>query len=154
LKQNTYALTSRLSAETAIARIGELLAKEGVKYRIEGLSLFSISTPIALFSFQRILYTKKNWVGVNPFTYISGVNVRCHPDESGVTQIIIEVNKFRTFAYVAIWVCSSGMASAGMPTLTDAILFIVMSSVAAWFVLVAFLGGYLVKKEIANCLNA
>jgi hypothetical protein len=75
MKHKTYMLSSRLPAETTIARIGELLAKEGVQYRTEGLSIFSIGTPIALLSLQRTLYSDRNWVGLNPFTFISGV--RC-----------------------------------------------------------------------------
>jgi hypothetical protein len=154
MKHKTYILSSRLSAETTITRIGELLAKEGVQYRAEGLSIFSISTPIALLSLQRTLYSDRNWVGLNPFTFISGVDVRCQLDESGLTEIIVQVNKARTFLWVAFWVSISGLAASGFPTLEGAILFIGAVSLAAWFVLVSFLGGYLIKKEITDCLNA
>ena len=153
MKHKTYILSSRLSAETTIARVGDLLAKEGVKYRTEGLSIFSISTPIALLSSQRTLYSDRNWVGLNPFSFISGVDVRCQLDKSGLTEIIVHVNKVRTFLWVAFWVSSSALAASRLPKPEGAVLFIAVS-LAAWFGLVSFLGGYLIRKEITDCLNA
>ena len=154
MKHKTDMLSSRLSAEAAIARIGKLLAKEGVQYRTEGLSISSVSTPIALLSFDRTLYSDRNWVGLNPFTFISGVNVRCQPAESGLTDVVVQVNRDRTFLYLAACVCISGLASVGMATLAEAIVFIAVSFAAAWFGLVSFLGRHLIKKEIGSCLKA
>jgi hypothetical protein len=128
------------------------LAKERVEYRIEGLSILSIRMPIALFSLQRSLYSDRNWVGLNPFTFVSGVSVRCQLDKNGLTQIIVQVNKVRTFAWVAFWVLSSALAASRMPKPDGIILFFAIS-IAAWFGLVSFLGGYLIKKEITDCLN-
>lgn len=153
MRHKTYILSSRLSAEAAIARIGKLLAKEGVRYRTEGLTICSISTPIALLSFQRILYSDRNWVGLNPFTFISRVDVLCRLDKSGLTEIVVQVNKFRTFLWVSFWVWASALAALAMPKSEGALLFIAVSS-AAWFGFVSFLGGYLIKKEITDCLNA
>jgi hypothetical protein len=153
MKHKTYILNSRLPAEKAIARVGDLLTKEGVQYRTEGLSIFSISMPIALLSLQRTLYSDRNWVGVNPFTFISGIDARCQLDTSGLTKIIVQVNKFRTFLWVAFWVCNSALAASAMPKPDGALLFIAVS-LAAWFGFVSFLGGYLIKKEITDCLNA
>ena len=154
MKHRTYILSSRLPAEIAIARIGRLLAREGVHYKTEGLCICSLKTPIVLFSFQRIAYSHGNWVGLNPFPYISGVNVRCKPAESGLTDIVVQVNRDRTFLYVASCVCTSGFASVGMATLGNAIVFIAISFAAAWFGFVSFLGGHLIKKEIGDCLKA
>jgi hypothetical protein len=154
MKRKTYIISSRLSAETTIARVGDLFRKAGVQYRTEGLSIVSISTPIVLLSFQRILYSNRNWVGLNPFTYISGVDVRCRLETSGLTEVVVQINRFRTFLYMASWFCAIGLTSIGMPPLEDAILFIIAVSLAGWFGLVSFLGGYLIKKEITDCLKA
>jgi len=153
MKPKTYILSTRLSAETAIARVGDLLTKAGVRYRTEGLSVVSTSTPIVLLSFQRTLYSNRNWFGLNPFTYISGVDIRCQSDKSGLTGVIVQVNRIRAFLWVALSFCSCGFAAAAMPEPGGAIVFVV-GSLAAWFGFVSFLGGYLIKKEIADCLNA
>jgi hypothetical protein len=54
--------------------------------------------------------------------------------------------------WVAFWVLSSALAALRMPKPGGTILFIVVT-VAAWFGLMSFLGGYLIKKEIRDCLN-
>jgi hypothetical protein len=153
MKYKTYTLSSRLSPEEAIARVGKLLAAERVKYRIEGLSVFTTRTPIALLSFQRVLYSKRNWVGLNPFVFVTSVSIECQPGSSGRTRILVRIDRFRTFMYLAVWVCSCGEASVGMPTLAYAILFIAVGFAAAWFGFVSFLGGYLIKKEITSYVN-
>jgi hypothetical protein len=152
MKHKTYTLSSQLSPEDAIARVGELLAAERVRYRIEGLSIFSTSTPIALLSFQRVLYSKRNWVGVNPFAYISAVNVECWSGDGGLTEVLVRIDRFRTYVYLAFSVCSFG-GSVGMPTLAYAVVFVAAGFAAAWFYLVSFLGGYLLKKEIRDCVK-
>jgi hypothetical protein len=153
MKYGTYILSSRLSAQETIARVGRLLAKGGVQYKTEGLSICSLRTPVVLLSFQRIAYSNRNWVGLNPFPFVSGVNVRCQPDTSDLIRVTVQVNRSRTLLYAASSVCCSGLASVGMPTLGDALLFVAVTFAATWLVLVPFLGGYLIKKEIVDCLN-
>jgi len=147
----TYELSCRLSIETAIERIEDLLAKEGVQYRTADLSIASIGTPIALFSFQRILYSSRNWVGLNPFTFVSSVIVRCESSSGGLTRIIIQVNQARTFLWSAFWAWCGALSALGMPEPAGAILFMAVT-LAAWFGLVSFLGGALIKKEIGGWL--
>jgi len=158
MKHKTYILRSGLSAEAVIARVGKLLAKEGVQFRAEGFSIYSISTPIVILSLQRILYSDRNWVGLNPFTFISGIDVLCRLDKTGLTEIVIHVNKFRTFLWVAFSVWVSALTVLGISKPNGAILFIAVGLAAwfavVWFGFVSFIGGYLIKKEITDCLSA
>jgi len=153
MRYKTYILSSRLSAETAIERLGDLLSKAEVQYKINGLSISSTRTPIVVFNLQRAMYSKRNWVGLSPFPYISGVDLRCQPGKGASTEVIVQVNRGRTFVYLAFSICACGIASTGMPTLADAVLFIAVSSAVAWLSCVS-LSGYLLKKEITNCLKA
>jgi hypothetical protein len=150
----TYQISSQFSAEIAFARVQQLLASEGVQCTSEGLSLSSTSTPVALLSFQRISYTHKNWVGLNPFTFVSGIRVRCQPGRDGRTEAVVEVNRSRTFLYVALWGVSTGGAALAAPTFGEFALLFGLLFLAGWFGYVSFLAGYLVKKEIADCLHA
>ena len=156
MKHKTYILSSRLSAETAIARVGDLLTKAGVRYRTEGLSIVSTSTPIALLSFQRMHYSNRNWAGLNPFTYISGVDVRCQSDKSGLTEIVVQVNRLRTLLFVVFYVILSaiGVVALLAESEPEGAFFFFAFGLAAWFGFVSFLGGYLIKKEITDCLKA
>ena len=113
----------------------------------------SVRTPIYSRMDPR-LYSKRNWVGLNPFTFVSGVKVRCESGRRNVVKINIQVEQFRTFMWVAFWFTCSGLAAIGMPKPEDVILFIAVTTVVAWFGLVWFLGGFLIQKEIRNCLDA
>src|SRR5512146_1752652 len=98
----TYELVCRLQAQEASERIQGLLSKEGVKYRSADLSIASTRTPIVVLSLQPKLYTHSNWVGVNPFVYISGVDVRFQPGDGGGTKVTLRVNRLRAFLLAAL----------------------------------------------------
>ncbi len=133
-------------------RIGALFAQERVEYRSAGLSIFSTRTPIALLSFDPKLYSRANWVGLNPFTFVSGIDVRCESGTNGVTKISVHIHQFRTVVWVLFWASCSGLAASAMPLPGGVILFVGVT-LAAWFGL-RFLGGSLIRNEIRDCLKA
>jgi hypothetical protein len=75
--QKTYELVCQLPAQTASERIEALLSKEGVTYTAANLFVTSTSTPIVLLGIQSKLYSRSNWVGLNPFAFVTSVDVRC-----------------------------------------------------------------------------
>jgi hypothetical protein len=115
MMHKTYKLACQLPAEAASERIKSLLSKEGVEYRAADLSITSVRTPIAVFGFQAKLYSHSNWVGVNPFTFVSGVDVRCERGAGGLTTVTVRVNRFRALVWAAFWVMSSLLAAVAMP---------------------------------------
>jgi hypothetical protein len=147
----TYELVCPLPAHAALERIEALLSKECVKYRAADLSVISTQTPMVLFNFDPRGYSRSNWVGVNPFKYVSGVNVRCESGENGLTKVIVRVNRLRAFILLAFWVACGSLAASAMPKPGGAILVIGIAC-AAWFGIVS-LGGYLIKKEIGDHLR-
>ncbi|MGH9638459.1 MAG: hypothetical protein ACRD3Y_00235 [Bryobacteraceae bacterium] len=149
----TYELTCRLPAQVASERIETLLSKEGVKYKAVGLSVASTRTPIAVVGIEPKLYSRSNWVGVNPFTFVSGVEVQCEQCDNDLTKVTVRVNRLRSFLWVAFWIACSILAARAMPEPGGAVLVVVVAC-AAWFGIVSFLGGYLVKKEISDRLKA
>lgn len=151
--QKTYQLTSRLPAAVVMQGLEGLFTQEGVQYRKSDLSITSVKTPVAILSFSQVLYSKRNWVGVNPFTFVSGVDVHCEPGAGDIVRINIRVDQFRTLIYFGLWVTSSGLAASAMPELWSAILLIAVALTIGWFVTVQFLGGFLIKQEIRDCLN-
>ncbi|MGA7078683.1 MAG: hypothetical protein WBQ43_22460 [Terriglobales bacterium] len=116
------------------------------------LAITSIKTPIVVLGIQPKLYSHSNWVGLNPFAFVSGVDLRFKEDENGVTRVTVRVNRLRGFLWVGFWAACSSLAALAMPEPGGAILFIGIAC-AAWLGIVSFLGGYLIKKEIAGCLG-
>ena len=148
----TYEIVCPLSAQAVLERIAALFSDEGVSYEMDSSGVSSTHTPIALPGIQRVMYTHNNWVGINPFAFVSGVDVRCEHAEGGLTKVIVRINRARALLFAAIGICVSGLAASAMPEPIDAIIFIGFSC-AVWFMHVRFLGGYLIKKEIAEHLK-
>jgi hypothetical protein len=148
----TYELVCQLPAQAASERIQGLLSKEGVEYRAANLSIVSTRTPIVVFSIQPKLYSHSNWVGVNPFVYVSGVNVRFEPADGGNTKVTVCVHRRRAFLFAALGIASGLLAARAMPEPAGALFFIGFTC-AVWFGIVSFLGGYLIKKEIGDYLK-
>jgi hypothetical protein len=148
----TYELICQLPAHAASERIERLLSKEGVKYTATDLRITSVRTPMVLLGIQRELYSHSNWVGLNPFVFVSGVAVRFKEEENGRTTVTVRVNQRRGLLWVAFWITCGGLAMLAMPEPGGAILFIGIAC-AAWFGIVSFLGGHLIKKEVSDRLN-
>jgi|GEM_PF-2281962 len=150
--RKTYKLVCRLPAQAALERIETLLSKEGVEYRAANLAVTSIRTPIAVLGIQPKLYSRSNWVGINPFTFVSGVDVRCEQADGGLTKVTVRVDRLRAFLWAAFSVACSFLAAVAMPE-PAGVLFFVGFACATWFGIVSFLGGYLIKKEISERLK-
>lgn len=140
----TYELESMLSAQAAAERIEGLLSKEGVRYKVGNLSLASTRTPIALLPIQPKLYSRSNWVGVNPFTFVSGVDVCFEPHRDGGTRVTILVNRLRAFLYASLGIAVGLMVAVALPE-PAGVLFFLGFACATWFSIVPFLAGYLIR---------
>lgn len=148
----TYELICQLPAQTALERIEHLLSKEGVKYTSSNLAITSVRTPIVVLGIQPELYSRSNWVGLNPFAFVSGIDLRFKDDGNGLTRVTVRVNRLRGLLWVAFWITCGGLATLAMPEPGGLTLFIGIAC-AAWFGIVSFLGGSLIEKEIADRLS-
>lgn len=148
----TYELICQLPVHTASGRIEGMLSKEGVKYTTTNLAITSVRTPTAVFGIQPKLYSHSNWVGLNPFAFVSGVDLRFKQDGNGHTRVTVCVNRLRGLLWVAFWITCGSLAARAMPEPGGAI-FLIGIACAAWLSIVYLLGGYLIKKEIADCLS-
>lgn len=147
----TYEFVCQLSVPDASERIGTLLSKEGVEYKMSGFSITSTKIPIAVLGIQPKLYSHSNWVGVNPFVFISGIHARFSSADT-ITMVTVRVNRLRAFCWVAFWVACSVLSAFAMREPAGAIL-VVIVTVAAWLGIVSFIGSYLIEKEIGDYLN-
>jgi hypothetical protein len=147
-----YELACALPAQEASERIEGLLSKEGVIYRAADLSIASTRTPMVVLSLQPKLYTHSNWVGINPFAYISGVDVQFQPGDGAGTRVTVRVNRLRAFIFAALGIIVGFLVARAMPE-PAGVLFFVVFAAATWFGVVSFVGGYLVKKEISDRLK-
>lgn len=149
----TYGVFCSLTPQAASDRLAELLTNEGVNYKRCDLSIASTSTPIAVLGIEPRLYTRRNWVGINPFAYVSGVIVSCEPAGRSETKVTVQVNRRRAILWFVFWLASASLAGRAMPEPGGALL-IGAVAIAVWFGVVSFLGGSLVKTEVSKALGS
>ncbi|HEY1802513.1 MAG TPA: hypothetical protein VGG46_16420 [Terriglobales bacterium] len=152
LAANAPVILAPTLSQSARKGWGTLEWNERAGHPPANLSVASVRTPIVLVGIQPKLYSHSNWVGLNPFTFVSGVEVQCEEVDGGFTKVTVRVNRLRAVLWVAFWIACSLLAARAMPEPGGAILVIGVAC-AAWFGLVCFLGGYLIKKEISDRLK-
>lgn len=146
-----YTLPSRLSVDEALERLASLFTREHVAFRREGHSITSTKIPIPVLSVDRRFYTRNNWVGVNPFLLVSGVEASCRVSSEGTTVVDIVVNRKRTAIICGLAILLVLMVSSALP---DRVATVFLVSFALALVLASqFLAGPLMRREIQHELN-
>lgn len=107
----TYELICQLPAHTASERIESMLSREDVRYTATNLAITSVRTPIVVLGIQPNLYSHGNWVGLNPFAFVSDVDLRFREDENGLTRVTVRVNRLRGLLWVAFWFTCGALAA-------------------------------------------
>lgn len=69
LKRKTFTLISDLSVNEAQQQMTKLFDSESVEYQVESNKIRSLKMPVILLSIDSRMYTKRNWVGINPFIH-------------------------------------------------------------------------------------
>jgi hypothetical protein len=90
---------------------------------------------------------------VNPFVCVTGVDIACESIDGARTSVTIQINRRRAILAVAFWATCGALMAQASPQPAGIIVLGVMV-VVAWFGIVEFLGGRLLKREIMNELGA
>ena len=145
IAHRTYVLTSGLEPSEVLRRAGALLSSDGVNYTSGQLSIASTNTPLAILGTDRRLYTRRNWLGINPFTHVSALSLTC--ERAGdKTKVIVRVDRTRAFLFAIFWVAFGGLSALYLPAV--AVLFLGLAvACIAWFQ-IAIVGGRLVATEL------
>jgi len=100
MRTRAFRLKTGLAAGEALARVARLLEAEAVQARREGETIWSVRTPDPLATWDRRGYSRRNWVGINPFSLITGIKVSCAKDLEGNTVLDVVVDTLRTVLWL------------------------------------------------------
>lgn len=143
-----YSFDTEHSIETSKMVVGSHLTKRGVKYRENVNELESESTPLPIFSFDSRLYSRDNWIGINPFQFISWVNIHFRQDEGNKTKISIEFSMMRVLYFMIFFsICALSMLSASFTAGIVGFCFAGFIGIVCYFMATKF-----VLEEIMNAL--
>lgn len=148
----SYSLRCSLDPQVALTRIEALLVHECVTFKTDNLRIVSTRTPFAVLGVQPELYTRKNWIGLNPFAFVSAVDISFKSIAGDATKVCIRVNRSRSIGFVAFWSLCAVLMSLRMPQ-PAGLFFVFGVAAVSWLVCVSVLGGYLVKAEIRRELR-
>jgi len=145
-------LVSDLSQAEISRRIASLLSAEGVDFTATDSGISSTSTPLALLGFQREMYSRSNWLGLNPFAHVTAINVSWRTVDAKRVAVCVRINRTRAVAFAGIaMVLGLVMVAPMLPTL-GAVLLAIAVGLFAWGE-IDILGKRLIISEIGRALS-
>ena len=94
-----FYLVADAEPQTVIELVSSLLSKRSVKHSINNNQIVSTNIPIWFFMlrYSRRLYSRDNFVGVNPFIYIDNIKINVETELEKKTKLDITVTQIRSY---------------------------------------------------------
>jgi hypothetical protein len=135
MRRKTFTVATALTPDDALGRLVQLLETEGVKVSREGNGVRSLRTPIPLLNVDARLYSRRNWVGINPFALLTAVELTTAASNGG-TVVNVSIDRRRIMLLLvleAVVVLSIALKAPLLPTLAIAgILLGVCAALLSW----------------------
>jgi hypothetical protein len=148
MKKIFFTLYSKLSMSDTIKRIADLLVHEHVNFYTNPNSLRSTHVPFPIVSIDKRMFTRKNWVGLNPFIYISSIEIFFRELNIKETQIDVRIDQCRA---IVMYLSSLGLmllVALAIPVLWVGIAFFVSIAILTHLFIFSFCIKRLIKSEI------
>lgn len=100
MRRKTFTVRTALPPKEALSRLVKLLETEGVKIEREEAGVRSLRTPIPLINVDPRLYSRRNWVGINPFALLTGFRMTMAASEGG-SSIDVSIDRRRVVLLLA-----------------------------------------------------
>src|SRR6266481_3671116 len=92
--RKTFTVATALPPNDALGRLVQLLETEGVKVAREENRVRSLRTPLPLLNVDPRLYSRRNWVGINPFALLTAIEAKANAS-SGGTIVDVSIDRRR-----------------------------------------------------------
>jgi hypothetical protein len=143
---------SPLAQAECMAKVCALLTAEGVTFVVNKTSITSTHTPFAFLGVNRRLYSRLNWVGLNPFVYASSLAITMRASAaSGGTDLEIAIDRTRMFALYGV--ASSVVLMVGTALPAHGLLFATTVG-GLVLLLLRYLSGSLIRDEVEKAIAA
>jgi len=152
MKKISFRLYSKLSVVDTIKKIAGLLACEHVSFNTDQNFIKSTHIPFPIVNVDQRMYTRKNWVGINPFIFITGVEIFLTELDTKETQIDIGVDQNRAILIYLCFLCLVLLVALAIPILWVGIsFFFLIAIVTGFFIFNVCIKG-LIKSEIVKAI--
>jgi hypothetical protein len=150
MKRIHFRLYSKLSVSDAMKRIGDLFVSEHVGFYANPDSIKSTHVPFPIVSIDRRMFSRRNWVGINPFIYISSIEVFFTELNTKETQIDVSINQRRAIVLYLGFLCLTLFVALAIPVLWVRISFFFSMSVFTRLFVFDLCIKRLIRSELAN----
>lgn len=114
MRRKVFRVATALPAGEALDRLAQLLHNWGVKVSRESGVVRSINTPIPLGNLDPRVYRNRYWIGVNPFSLITAIDMTVTVS-GALTEISVSIDRLR-----AILVATAVMLMGSVIDINDA----------------------------------
>ena len=150
MKKITLRLCSKLSIGDTIRRIADLLAHEHVNFNTSPNSIRSTHVPFPIVNFDKRMYTRKNWVGLNPFIFISTIEIFFKELNTKETGVDICIDQQRAIIIYLCLLCLILLVALAIPILWGGISFFFFIAIVTRLFIFNLCIRKLIKSEIVN----
>src|SRR5438874_724151 len=101
MRRKSFTVTTTLPPDDALRRLVHLLEAAGVRVNREEGGVRSLRTPTPLISLDPRLYSRRNWVGINPFALLTAIEMRTTVSSSG-TVVDVSIDRRRIMVLLVL----------------------------------------------------
>jgi hypothetical protein len=130
--------------------MGDLLAYEHVSFHADPDSIKSTHVPFPIVSLDKRMFSRKNWVGINPFIYISSIEMFFAELNTKETQIHVNVGQQRAIALYLCCLCLILFVALAIPILWVGIAFFFSIAILTRLFIFNLCIKKLIKSEVLN----
>lgn len=153
MKKINFRLYSKLCMNDTIKRIAGLLSYEHVSFDAGPNSIKSTHVPFPIVSLDKRMFSRKNWVGINPFIYISSIEMFFTESTTKETQIDISVDQYRTIVLYSFSLITMLYVAIALPNLWLGISFFFSMAFLTRLFIFNLCVKKLIRGEILNAIR-
>lgn len=146
-----FSIETKLESSIVITALQDRLTKRYVRIKTDNNSITSTYTPFPLLSFDRKMYSKDNWIGINPFQFISNIKIVCSKEENDNTIVNINVSTAsRAWFWILFWFSLATLIISA--NLIAGLIAMAIATIINLIILCCF-ANYLLKIEINDAIK-
>ena len=154
MKKVRIRIVSKLNVQDTLKQIKKLFKEESIQFNIDKYTIKSSKIPLPLLSFDYRQYSRKNWIGVNPFIFISSILIKIEELDNNkiIANVIIDPTRaILAYIFILLLVC---IVSMSLPLSWIGIIFFLVFSIFSGFFIFYVCIKKLIFVEISNAICA
>lgn len=151
MRHVAFTLISSLTPGTALKKIMQLFDQEAVRYEATECVLRSTKVPFAVFTLDPRMYSRRNWLGLNPFVFASRIVVTAKEDPGGQTMLDVLVDRSRAIGMYLVGMINVLVVAAALPEWWGRLALILFFAIALFLFFLRF-PSRAIREEIRNAM--